>query len=289
MLNGTVDLHLHTICSDGLDSPETLIETALASGYRTISITDHDTVEGVIRGTEAAKDTVLELIPGIELSAIDDLTDIHILGYFVGYRDREFIRRIAFFKEKRRERADEIVHALNRLGLDIQIETVLRIAHGAPVGRPHIAEALLSEELVTTYDEAFVRYLGTHGPAYVPKYHVTPREAIELILNSGGVPVLAHPGILNRDELVLELVEYGLMGIEVIHPLHTIEKQISYEKLAKKYGLLVTGGSDWHGKGRCRSSRKLASFLKLSERCVAELKAAVPYGNSLGKRIASST
>ena len=282
MLNGTIDLHLHTVCSDGLDTPEALVETALASGLRVISITDHDTVEGVIRGMEAARNTDLELIPGIELSSIQDLIDIHILGYFVDYRDPEFIRRIAFFKEKRRERAEEIVLALNRLGLDIQIETVLRIAHGAPVGRPHIAEALLLEELVATYDEAFVRYIGVHGPAYVPKYRVEPREAIELIRNSGGIPVLAHPGVLNRDELIPELVEYGLTGLEVIHPLHTIEKQLSYEKIANMYGLIVTGGSDWHGRGRHRIIRKPPPSLKLTERCVADLKAAVSYGNTLG-------
>jgi 3',5'-nucleoside bisphosphate phosphatase len=282
MLNGTIDLHLHTTCSDGLDTPEMLVESALASGYRIISITDHDTVEGVIRGLDAAAGTKLEVIPGIELSSIKDGIDIHILGYFIDYRDLEFIRSIAFFKEKRRDRADEIVLALNRLGLDIQIETVLRIAHGAPVGRPHIAEALLSEELISTYDEAFSRYIGVHGPAYVPKYRVEPREAIELIKSSGGVPVLAHPGVLNRDDLIGELVEHGLMGLEVIHPLHTIEVQAKYEKIARTFGLIVTGGSDWHGQGRRRTLRKLPPSLKLTERSVIEMKAAVAYGSTLG-------
>lgn len=289
MLNGTIDLHLHTTCSDGQDTPEELIEEALSSGYRTISITDHDTIEGVIRGIEAARGTQLEIIPGIELSSLEDFFDIHILGYFIDYSDAEFIRQIAFFKEKRHERAEEIVMCLNRLGLDIQIDTVLRIAHGAPVGRPHIAEALVSEELVTTYDEAFARYIGTHAPAYVPKYKVTPREAIELILKSGGIPVLAHPGVLNRDELILEFMEYGLLGVEAIHPLHSTEKQMYYDTLARKYGLLVTGGSDWHGKERRRNFKKLSTSMKVTESNIAEMKNIIAGRNGRGKRIASKS
>lgn len=289
MLNGAIDLHLHTTCSDGQDTPEELVEAALAGRYRIISITDHDTVEGVIRGLVAAEGTGMEVIPGIELSSIEGDFDIHILGYFIDYHDPEFIRRIAFFKEKRHERAEEIVMTLNRLGLDIQIDTVLRIAHGAPVGRPHIAEALVSEELVNTYDEAFARYIGTHAPAYVPKYKVTPAEAIDLIIKTGGVPILAHPGVLNRDETILELQECGLMGIEAIHPLHTLEKQVYYERLAKKYGLIATGGSDWHGKERRRNFKKLISSLKVDERNVLEMKKYIASRNEVGKRIASNS
>lgn len=282
MLNGVVDLHLHTTCSDGQDTPEELVEAAVAGGYRVISITDHDTVEGVIRGIGAAVGTVLEVIPGIELSALDGDSDIHILGYFIDCHDPEFIRQIAFFKEKRRERAEEIVLTLNRLGLDIQIDTVLRIAHGAPVGRPHIAEALVSEELVTTYDEAFARYIGTHAPAYVPKYRVSPAEAIGLIRKNGGIPVIAHPGVLNRDEIIGELIGYGLMGIEAVHPLHVPEKQAFYEKLARKHGLVVTGGSDWHGKERRRNGKRLNSALRLDEWNVAEMKKIIADRNQGG-------
>jgi len=289
MLNGAIDLHLHTSCSDGMDEPEELVETALAGKYRIISITDHDTVEGVIRSLDAADGTGLEVIPGIELSSIDGDCDIHILGYFVNYRDPEFIRQISFFKEKRHERAEEIVLCLNRLGLDIQIDTVLRIAHGAPLGRPHIAEALVSEELVNTYDEAFTRYIGAHGPAYVPKHRVTPAEAIELIIKSGGIPVLAHPGVLNRDDYIPDLIECGLMGIEAIHPLHPIEKQAYYDQLAKKYGLIVTGGSDWHGKERRRNFKKLVCSLKVDEREVKEMKNIIANRNAVGKQLASSS
>ncbi len=284
MLNGTIDLHLHTTCSDGNDSPEDLVEAAVSAGYKTISITDHDTVIGVIRGIEAAKGLPIEIIPGIELSAIDYTDDVHILGYFIDYHDPEFLKRIDFFKEKRRERAEEIVYNLNRIGLDIQIDTVFRMAHGSPIGRPHIAEALLSEELITTYGEAF-RYIGADGPAYVPKYTVEPAEAIELILKNGGIPVLAHPGIVDRDELIPEYKEYNLMGLEAIHPFHTLEKQIYYEQLAEKYGLLITGGSDWHGKGRSSNFKKMINSRRVPEKTITAMKAIIEDRNSRGNQV----
>ena len=282
MLKGTIDLHLHTICSDGQDTPEELVEVAVSAGYKTISITDHDAVEGVIRGLEAAKGKPIELIPGIELSSFDGGDDVHILGYYVDYKDPEFIKRIEFFKEKRKERAEEIVRNLNQVGLDIQIDTVLRIAHGAPIGRPHIAEALLSEELIDTYGEAFFRYIGADGPAYVPKYKVKPSEAVELILKNGGIPVIAHPGVMERDELILELKEYGLMGIEAFHPFHVPERQLYYEKIAKKYDMLVTGGSDWHGKGRGSNFKKFVNSHKVPQKTINEMKSIIQNRNSSG-------
>ena len=272
MLNGPIDLHLHSSCSDGLDTPEELARTAVSRGFTAISITDHDTVEGVSRGIEAARGTNLEIIPGIELSSMDGEDDIHILGYYIRYEDPEFVKRIAFFKEKRRERADEIVTCLNYLGLDISIDTILKIAHGAPIGRPHIAEALLSENLIDFYQEAFIRYIGIDCPAYVPKYRISPREAIELILNYGGIPVIAHPFAVRRDEIIPELIGYGLMGIEAVHPLHTLEIQEHYRKLAAQYGVIVTGGSDWHGKSRRRNFSNIASSILVSEETINEMR-----------------
>ena len=289
MLNGTIDLHLHSICSDGKDTPEELVEASLSAGYKTISITDHDSVEGVPRAIESAKGKPIEIIPGIELSSVDDSDDVHILGYYIDYEEPYFIKRIGFFKEKRRDRAEEIVKNLNKVGLDIRIDTVFRIAHGAPIGRPHIAEALLSEELIDTYGEAFFRYIGANGPAYVPKYKVKPAEAIELILKNGGIPVLAHPGIMDRDELIIELKECGLMGIEAIHPLHVPEKQLYYEKLANKYGLLITGGSDWHGKGRNRSFRKMINSRKVPHKTISEMKSIIKNRKKSEKKGSSRT
>lgn len=272
MFHGTIDLHIHTSCSDGIDTPEEIIETAVSKGYKAISITDHDTVEGVVRGIAAARGTPLELIPGIELSSLDNDDDIHILGYYIDYHDPEFLKHITFFKEKRHERAEEIVKSLNRLGLDITIEAVLKISHGAAVGRPHIAEALLSENLISSFNEAFTRYIGMNGPAYVPKYRITPREAIEIILKNGGIPVIAHPYVIHRDDIISELIEYGLMGIEAVHPLHTPEKQYHYRKLAEKYGLIATGGSDWHGKARRQNYCNIINSEGVSEKTISEMK-----------------
>lgn len=272
MLRGPIDLHLHTTCSDGQETPEELIETARKAKYSIISITDHDTVAGIPRAMAAADGTGLEIIPGIELSAVDGHDDIHILGYFIDYEHPEFLETIQFFKDKRRERAIEIVQNLNKVGLDIQIDTVLRIAHGAPIGRPHIAEALVAEELVDTYGEAFFRYIGADGPAYVPKYKVKPEEAIELIVKYGGIPVIAHPGIIDRDELIVQLKAQGLIGLEAIHPFHTPEKQQYYINLAKKLGLVVTGGSDWHGQGRSSNFKKLINSKTVPRASIEQMK-----------------
>ena len=272
MLRGAIDLHLHTTCSDGQETPEELVETALKAGYRIISITDHDTVAAIPRALDAVGGRDLEIIPGIELSAVDGADDIHILGYFVDYEHEGFLEKIQFFKDKRRDRAEEIVCNLNKVGLDIQIETVLRIAHGAPIGRPHIAEALLAEELIDSYSEAFFRYIGSDGPADVPKYEVKPAEAIELILEYGGIPVMAHPGIVDRDELLYQLRGEGLMGVEAIHPFHTTEKQKYYIDLAKKLGLIVTGGSDWHGQGRSSTFKKLINLRTVPKSSVEQMK-----------------
>ncbi len=272
MLNGLIDLHLHTSCSDGLDTPERLVDAALDRGLKTISVTDHDTVDGVGRAIASAAGTDLEVIPGIELSSMDGDDDIHVLGYFIDCSDDEFRRRISFFREKRRERAEEIVRSLNYLGLDISIESVLKIAHGAPVGRPHIAQALLSSNQISFYNEAFIRYIGYNGPAYVPKYPIPPGDAIALIRENGGVPVLAHPHAVRRDELIPDLIYQGLMGIEAIHPLHSANVREHYCKLAESYGLIVTGGSDWHGENRRHNMRNIEGDVQVPDETIERLR-----------------
>ncbi len=272
MLNGSIDLHLHTNCSDGVDTPEELVATAVENGFNTIAITDHDTVTGVEPAIRAAEGTGLEIIPGIELSAIDGDDDIHILGYFVDYEDPDFLDRIKFFMEKRYERAEKIVESLNYLGLDISLDAVLKVAHGAPIGRPHIAAALLSEKLISYYNEAFTRYIGYKGPAYVPKYNISPKEAIELLICYGGIPVLAHPMAVNRDEMIPGLIDCGLMGIEAVHPLHTPEKQEHYRNLAREYGLIITGGSDWHGHMRRQRYQNIVDSSVVSPETIAEMR-----------------
>ena len=271
MLSENIDLHIHTTCSDGLDTPEEIVDTALEKGLKAIAIADHDAVEGVERAIRKAANSGLIVVPGIELSTIMNSKEYHILGYFIDYTSSDFITKITFLKNKRHERAKKIINSLNSLGLDLQFDTVLSVADGAPIGRPHIAEALLIEELVDSYEEAFFKYIGRYRPAYVPHYKVHPKDSIEFIRSFGGVPVLAHPGVHNVDVKVIhEIIQFGLEGIESIHPLHTKKVQLRYEELCSANNLIYTGGSDWHGNNRVRSS---IHNLWVSDEVLIELKA----------------
>ncbi len=245
-----VDLHVHSTCSDGLVRPEELPNLAVKVGLEAISITDHDTVAGVERGIEAGREAGIEVVPGVELSTISGETDIHILGYFIDWRNPELLSVLETFRRKRYDRAREMVRRLNKLGLNLSFDTVVEIAGDGALGRPHVAEALVRENLISNSSEAFDRYIGYHGPAYVPKYALSPKDAIRIIISAGGIPVFSHPGTANRDELIPGMVRDGLMGIEAYHPMHPAELRRYYINLAKKHGLVHTGGSDYHGEGR---------------------------------------
>jgi predicted metal-dependent phosphoesterase TrpH len=279
MLPGKIDLHLHTTCSDGIDTPEDIAREALARGYLAIAITDHDSVEGIDRGKKACEGTDLEIIPGIELSSIDSGDDVHILGYYIDFKDEEFIREIEVFRNKRLERAEAMVKILNELGMKMDMGEVLGIANGAPVGRPHIAEALLYRNHVDTFNEAFEKYIGTHAPAYVPKAFLSPGAAVKLILKFGGVPVIAHPGVLGRDDLIDFLVVKGLKGVEAIHPLHSPKEQEKYRKYADSRGIIATGGSDWHGRTRRQSYYNFTDSSIVSPYTLKKLKYFAGAGN----------
>ena len=248
-----VDLHIHTRCSDGTSAPEEIPDLALQAGLEGVAITDHDAVDGIERAIAGGSSNELEIIPGVELSTTLGGADIHILGYYIDWRDQTLLEWIALFREKRLERARKIVEKLRALGLDLRFDTVLEVSDGAAIGRPHIADALVKEELIRFYGEAFSRYIGYDGPAYFPKYAISPTEAIRLIRQAGGVPVLAHPGSVHRDECIPAMVRDGLMGIEVFHPMHPPVVRRHYEALAIKHGILRTGGSDYHGAGRGRA------------------------------------
>jgi len=248
-----VDLHIHTRCSDGVVAPEEIPHLAFEAGLEVVAITDHDAVDGIERAFAANGYNGLEIVPGVELSTTVEGADVHILGYYIDWRDRTLLEWIALFQEKRLERARKMVEKLRALGLDLCIETVLEVANGAAIGRPHIADALVKEELIEFYGEAFARYIGYDGPAYFPKHAISPAEAIRLIREAGGIPVLAHPGTVHRDECIPSMVRDGLMGIEVFHPMHSPTVRRHYEALAIKHGILRTGGSDYHGDGRGRA------------------------------------
>jgi len=244
-----IDLHLHTLCSDGRDSPEAVVSRAVSLGLEAIAVTDHDTMAGSLRAIEAAG-TDLRVVPGVELSAIEGKTPIHFLGYGVDATCAPFAALLESIREERRARAEEIILRLHTLNVPLSMAAVERIADGAPITRTHLAEAMVAGGFAATYTDAFARYLSTGCPAFIPQGHLRPEAAIARIHDAGGAAVLAHPGLTRRDELIAGMVRNGLDGIEILHPNHTPAIVRYYQGLAQKHGLVVTGGSDAHGAGR---------------------------------------
>ncbi|MGB9779364.1 PHP domain-containing protein [Caldanaerobacter sp.] len=241
------DLHMHSKASDGTNPPRKVVELSKAHGLSCIALTDHDTVEGLEEAMEASLEFGIEVIPGIEFNCYYEGQEVHILGYCIDYRNKHFTKKIEEMKKLRNDRAKAMIKKLNDLGIEITIEDVLEFTSEGFVGRPHIARAMVKKNYVKDVKEAFEKYIGVDGPAYVERYRITPVEAIDLILANGGVPVLAHPGLLINDSVIEELVRAGLVGIEVFHSKHTEEDEKKYLKKAKDYNLIITGGSDFHG------------------------------------------
>jgi hypothetical protein len=229
-----------------------VVELSRRKGLNAISITDHDTFEGVDEALAFA-DGDPEVVPGVELSCQFRDTDLHMLAYFVDHKNDALSSKVSYYADERLKRGRLIVEKLNEMGIDLRIDTVMRLADKGAVGRLHVADALVQEEFVHTVDEAFSRYLGYHAPAYVAKTYFDPVEAIELVHQAGGMAVMAHPGTVRRDDLVPLLKEMGLDGIEVYHAKHDAALVRHYKKLAKKYELIITGGSDCHGRNDHRS------------------------------------
>ncbi len=241
------DLHIHTTFSDGNFSPAQIVQQAADKGLRVLGITDHDCVEGIPPAVEAGEKFGMEIIPGVELSALMGEMEIHILGYYIDYEDRVFRQQLDEMQNIRQQRLEKMVFKLRAIGLPLDLDRVKEIAGCGSVGRLHLAQALQEAGYVSNFAEAFARYLGTGKPAYVEKYPLSPWQAIKMILAIKGIPVLAHPGNLHRDELIPEFIKDGLMGIEAYHPDCSPALCLHYEELAQKYNLLVTGGSDYHG------------------------------------------
>jgi predicted metal-dependent phosphoesterase TrpH len=241
-----VDLHIHTIASDGIFTPEELVKQASLKGLKAIAITDHDAWDAIEPISRLAFKVGIEVIPGIELSTTIEGAEIHILGYFIDYSKQHFQEKVLHFKNARVERAHRMVEKLAELGVRINIGRVLEIAGSGSVGRPHVARALTEEGYVGNTDEAFTRYLGNGCPAYVPKNFLTPRESFDLIHSVGGLAFYAHPGIENKDELIEVFAAQGMDGLEVWHSKHSSSQVKGYLDIVKQRGLLVCGGSDCH-------------------------------------------
>jgi predicted metal-dependent phosphoesterase TrpH len=245
----TVDLHVHTTASDGLVTPSDVVFAALDLALRVISITDHDSVEGVDEALDAARGSALEVLPGVELSVrAEDGSDVHLLGYLIDHRDPALLGALERLRAARFERATAMVAALSEAGHEVDLDTVLQHAAGGAVGRVHVARALVDAGSVPTIEQAFADLIGREGPYYVRKAFFSPDEALALIHGAGGVAVLAHPGVSGEGSLV-RLVDAGLDGIEAYHAEHTVAQRAHFAAAAEHFGLIATGGSDFHGPG----------------------------------------
>jgi predicted metal-dependent phosphoesterase TrpH len=243
-----VDLHIHTKFSDGMLSPRDVVLGAKKAGLTAIAITDHDTVEGIDAAIEEGKKIGIQVVPGIELTTDYKKEEVHILGYFIDHKDSDFLALLTLIRDDRVKRIYKTTEKLKALGVNIDPDEVIALADDkGSVGRPHIARMLIKKGFVRTMQEAFSRYLDHTGPAYVPHFKLDPFEAVEAIKKAKGIPVLAHPGISPNDGIIDELVPKGLKGIEVYYWRHSAAQVGHYLAIAKKHGLLVTGGSDFHG------------------------------------------
>ncbi len=252
---GCIDLHVHSSRSDGTLSPKELVDYAIKKGLKAMAITDHDTVDAIDEMLEYAKDKPIEIIPGIEYSTEYNKRDVHIVGLFIDHKAPVFVKYLENFKQSRVNRNYKLCANLQKAGIDIEYEKLLEMFPNAVITRAHYAKYLLNKGYVKSTNEAFDRYLGDHTPYFVHREKITPQEVIEVTLQAGGIPILAHPVLygLGKEQLeilVCTLKKYGLMGIETIYSTYTPSDERHIKALAKKYNLLQSGGSDFHGSNK---------------------------------------
>jgi len=240
------DLHTHTNYSDGIWSPEELIRKAKEQSIDILSITDHDNIRGIKEAAEIGRDLGIEIIPGVEISSEIGNREIHILGYFFDPDNVELERYLNFFREERIKRAGRIINKLRNIGFDINLDEVLDKAKNSSVGRPHIAQVMLERGLTRSFFEAFNKYIGNGSPAFEKKVHLSPQSAFRIITDAGGLSFLAHPGNI-PENLLKEIIDLGVDGIEVVHPSHSKQQEKFYKGIVNSYFLLECGGSDYHG------------------------------------------
>jgi len=252
MPTANIDLHAHTTHSDGSATPEELIALACEKRASAVAITDHDTVSAIGEARAAANRLGIEFVPGIEISAEYSPGTMHILGFFIDEQSGTLGVKLEDLRQARERRNPQIAERLQSLGFDVSYNEVVRLAGNQVVGRPHFGRLMIQKGYVSTMQEAFDRFLKKDAVAYVEKARLSPRDSIALIHAAGGVAVLAHPYQLklsyeDAEELVAELAELGLDGIEAVYSRHSASERTAYSEMAARHGLLVTGGSDYHG------------------------------------------
>ena len=252
-----IDLHMHTTASDGVLTPAALMDRAFAVGIRTLSVTDHDTMAGIADAAAAAASHGMEFLPGIEITAVDNQRDVHMLAYFLDPDPPGLASFLVDQRSDRSRRAREMSEKLAGLGVPIDIDDLISVAEadGKAVGRPSVAQALVDAGHVVSVQEAFGRWLADDGAAYVPRVGISPTDVVRLVARNGGVSALAHPKLLRKDDLVPSLAKAGLGAIEVYHSQHATSDESHYLRLAEQYQLAVCGGSDFHGDQYHRAKR----------------------------------
>lgn len=245
------DLHIHSTASDGLLTPTDIIKWGANKGLKALSITDHDSVAGVCSVFEYSKEIGIELIPGIELSTEYEGSEVHILGYFIDYKDELLDNFLNKLINSRIDRAHKMIKKLNSLGYNIIFDDICEVAKDAKsIGRPHVARVMVKYGYCKSIEEVFEKFIGYGKPAYIERYKISPFEAVELIKKCHGVSSIAHPGLIvniNKQRLIKKLKSWGLQGIEVYHTRHSIADVHCFEEIAKENGLIATGGTDCHG------------------------------------------
>jgi predicted metal-dependent phosphoesterase TrpH len=253
-----IDLHIHSTASDGTFTPSQIVSHALKLKLKAIAITDHDTLAGSSAALNSGIPSALEFLTGVEISAAPppiyhQAGSFHLLGYSIHLADSELNQTLEVLQLARKNRNPAIINRLNELGISISLDEVREEAGDVQLGRPHIAQIMISKGVVSSIGEAFDQFLGTDKPAYVDKYRVQCSKAIGAILGAGGIPVLAHPGLLEYesetqlDDLISQLKQMGIQGVEVYYPEHTADQTRLFAELARRHDLLLTGGTDFHG------------------------------------------
>lgn len=247
-----VDLHVHSTVSDGTMTPKQVVHYAKEKGLRALALTDHDTIDGLEEAFMAGKTFSIEVIPGIELAAEYKDVELHILGYYVDHHDSAFLHQLDHWKKAREHRNEKMIVKLNQLGFPITLKDLKNLSKGNVITRAHYGKWFLQKGYVKSISEAFQKYIGADCPGYVRRQLPTPKECISMIKEAKGIPVLAHPFLYSFSDQELsavlkQLKQEGLRGIEVMHSTHTLHQEKTLWHLAHHYGLLMTGGSDFHG------------------------------------------
>ncbi len=247
------DLHLHSTYSDGSYQPEELLKLARSKGLDTIAIADHDTIKGSKKAIKIKDDYDVEVIPAIEFSTYKNKAEIHILGYYIDFANKQLKQEVDNIFQARIKRAEKMIDKLNKQGVAISLKEIKNKIEDEYIGRPHIAQEMIEKGYIDEIGEAFTdKYIGNNGQAYVSKYKLTPKKAIKIVKEAQGIPVVAHPGFINNGlplnkEDIKEMKKSGLEGIEVFHSRHSSDERAYYRSVAEELDLVITGGSDFHG------------------------------------------